>query len=94
MQENITDIFTYMHAWSGQLGQRILQDYPALHRFEDPVSPRVNAFGSLFVTNRGAQSMATLTEALKHRRSGRLQLISSSVSPPYRAFRESVPGEV
>lgn len=43
MQENISDIFTYMHAWSEQLGQRILQEYPALHRFEDPVSPGVDA---------------------------------------------------
>jgi N12 class adenine-specific DNA methylase len=32
-----------MRAWSEQLGRRILQEYPALHRFEDPVSPRVDA---------------------------------------------------
>ena len=43
MHENIIDIYTYMRAWSEQLGQRILQEYPALHRFEDPVSPRVDA---------------------------------------------------
>lgn len=40
MHENITDIYTYLRAWSEQLGQRIMQEYPALHRFEDPVSPR------------------------------------------------------
>ena len=36
-------IYAYMRAWSEPLGQRILQEYPALHRFEDPVSPRVDA---------------------------------------------------
>jgi hypothetical protein len=25
------------------LGQRILQEYPALHQFDDPVSPRIEA---------------------------------------------------
>jgi len=40
--DNITDIYTYMRAWSEQLGQRILQEYPALHRFEDPISPRID----------------------------------------------------
>jgi hypothetical protein len=43
MHENIIDIYTYMRAWSEQLGQRILQEYPALHRFEDPVAPRIVA---------------------------------------------------
>lgn len=43
MHENITDIYKYMRAWSEQLGQRILQEYPALHRFEDPISPRIDA---------------------------------------------------
>jgi hypothetical protein len=41
--DNINSIFTYMRAWSEQLGQRILQEYPALHRFEDPVSPHIDA---------------------------------------------------
>lgn len=43
MHENITDIYSYMRAWSQQLGQRILQEYPALHGFEDATSPRIGA---------------------------------------------------
>jgi superfamily II DNA or RNA helicase len=39
--DNITDIYTYMRAYSGLLGERILEEFPALHRFEDPVSPRL-----------------------------------------------------
>ncbi len=35
-------IYSYMRAWSDQLGQRILQEYPALQRFEDPISPRLD----------------------------------------------------
>ena len=42
-RDNIPDIYAYMRAWSEQLGQRILQEYPALHRFEDPGSPRIDA---------------------------------------------------
>jgi superfamily II DNA or RNA helicase len=38
---NITDIFTYMKAFSRQLGERILEDYPALQGFQDPLSPRI-----------------------------------------------------
>jgi len=32
-------IYTYLRAYSQSLGERILQEYPALHRFEDPLSP-------------------------------------------------------
>jgi superfamily II DNA or RNA helicase len=39
--DNITDIYTYMSAFSNELGERILQEFPALHRFDDPVSPRI-----------------------------------------------------
>jgi superfamily II DNA or RNA helicase len=39
--DNITDIFTYMKLFSQELGNRILQDYPALQNFQDPVSPRL-----------------------------------------------------
>ena len=35
-------IYSYMRAWSDALGQRILDEYPALHRFEDPLSPRID----------------------------------------------------
>ena len=39
--DNITDIYTYMKLFSQELGDRILQDYPALQSFQDPVSPRI-----------------------------------------------------
>ena len=35
-------IYDYMRANAGLLGTRILQEYPALHQFEDPASPRVD----------------------------------------------------
>jgi superfamily II DNA or RNA helicase len=34
-------IYSYMRAWSDALGQRILDEYPALHRFKDPLSSRI-----------------------------------------------------
>jgi len=39
--DNITDIYTYMRANGSLLRARILQEYPALHQFDDPVSPRI-----------------------------------------------------
>lgn len=39
--DNINSIFTYMRANATLLGERILQEYPALHRFDDPISPRI-----------------------------------------------------
>jgi hypothetical protein len=40
--DNITDIYTYMRSHASVLGERILEQYPALHRFDDPVSPRID----------------------------------------------------
>jgi hypothetical protein len=40
--DNITDIYTYMRTHASLLGDRILQEYPALHQFEDAVSPRIH----------------------------------------------------
>jgi superfamily II DNA or RNA helicase len=40
--DNITDIYSYMREFSTQLGERILEEYPALQSFEDPVSPRLD----------------------------------------------------
>ena len=37
----LTTIYDYMRANAPLLGQRILQEYPALHPFNDPVSPRI-----------------------------------------------------
>src|SRR5437899_7348794 len=34
-------IYDYMKLFSKPLGDRILHDYPALQRFEDPISPRI-----------------------------------------------------
>jgi hypothetical protein len=34
-------IYGYMRTHATLLGERILQEYPALHQFEDPVSPRI-----------------------------------------------------
>jgi len=37
----LSTIYDYMRTNAGLLGTRILEQYPALHQFEDPVSPRV-----------------------------------------------------
>jgi len=37
----LSTIYDYMRANAGLLGARILQEYPALHQFEDPISPRI-----------------------------------------------------
>ncbi len=34
-------IYDYMRCHAALLGERILQEYPALHQFEDAVSPRI-----------------------------------------------------
>ncbi len=37
----LSTIYDYMRANAGLLGARILEEYPALHQFDDAVSPRV-----------------------------------------------------
>jgi hypothetical protein len=37
----LSTIYDYMRANASLLGARILQEYPALHQFDDPVSPRI-----------------------------------------------------
>jgi superfamily II DNA or RNA helicase len=37
----LSTIYDYMRANASPLGARILQKYPALHQFDDPVSPRI-----------------------------------------------------
>jgi superfamily II DNA or RNA helicase len=39
----LTTIYDYLRAHAKLLGERILQEYPALHPFNDPVSPRIDA---------------------------------------------------
>jgi len=34
-------IYDYMRSHAAHLGERILQEYPALHQFDDPASPRI-----------------------------------------------------
>jgi superfamily II DNA or RNA helicase len=37
----LSTIYDYMRANASLLGARIVQEYPALHQFDDPVSPRI-----------------------------------------------------
>ncbi|MBZ5550984.1 MAG: hypothetical protein LAO22_24015, partial [Acidobacteriia bacterium] len=37
----LSTIYDYMRAHAALLGERILQEYPALHPFDDPISPRI-----------------------------------------------------
>src|SRR5258708_40041902 len=37
----LSTIYDYMRAHASLLGERILQEYPALHQFDDAVSPRI-----------------------------------------------------
>ena len=39
----LSTIYDYLRAHANLLGERILEEYPALHRFDDPVSPRIEA---------------------------------------------------
>ena len=39
----LSTIYDYMRSHASLLGERILQQYPALHQFADPVSPRIEA---------------------------------------------------
>ncbi len=38
----LSTIYDYMRAHASLLGARILQEYPALHHFDDPASPRID----------------------------------------------------
>jgi superfamily II DNA or RNA helicase len=38
---DLSTIYDYMRAHAGLLADRILQNFPALHQFDDPVSPRI-----------------------------------------------------
>ncbi len=37
----LSTIYDYMRAHAALLGERILQEYPALHQFDNPASPRI-----------------------------------------------------
>src|SRR5882757_1801358 len=37
----LSTIYDYMRTHAGLLGERILREYPALHPFDDPISPRI-----------------------------------------------------
>jgi superfamily II DNA or RNA helicase len=53
----LTDLYSYMRLFSSDLGERILERYPALHQFADPISPRVS---TLLRTPFPAQSVAIM----------------------------------
>ena len=38
---DLSTIYDYMRAHANRLGERILKEYPALHQFDDAVSPRI-----------------------------------------------------
>ena len=40
-------IYSYMREFSTQLGERILEEYPALQKLDDPVSQRLRSEGHL-----------------------------------------------
>jgi len=56
----LDSIYSYMRAFSSHLGERILQEFPALHRFEEPVSPRIDR---LLRTPFAAQKIAIMGTA-------------------------------
>jgi hypothetical protein len=58
--DNITDIYTYMRCHAALLGERILQEYPALHQFDDAVSSRIEG---LLRTPFPAQTIAIMRVA-------------------------------
>lgn len=53
----LSTIYDYLRSHAGVLGERILEEYPALHRFDDPVSPRIE---KLLRTPSPAQMMAIM----------------------------------
>jgi len=72
-------IYDYMRAHAALLGQRILQEYPALHQFDDPVSPRIAA---LLRKPFPAQTIAIMGVAK------RWQQARTAGSRPQRPFRD------
>jgi hypothetical protein len=55
--DNITDIYSYMRCHAALLGERILEEYPALQQFDDAVSPRIEG---LLRTPLPAQTIAIM----------------------------------
>jgi hypothetical protein len=62
---NITDIATYLRLFAPELGERILQSYPALQKADDPLSPRL---ASLLRKPFPAQAVAAMAVAKKWER--------------------------
>jgi superfamily II DNA or RNA helicase len=56
-KDKLADIYAYMRRFAPDLGERILERYPALHQFADPISPRVS---TLLRTPFPAQSVAMM----------------------------------
>ena len=45
-QGKLTDIYSYLRANANLLGARILEQFPALHQFDEAVSPRVEGLAA------------------------------------------------
>ena len=56
-QKSIDSISAYLHAWSSELGERILQTFPPLHGFDDTPSPLI---GQLLRKPFPAQTLAIM----------------------------------
>ena len=39
--DELSTIYDYMRSYAPLLGERILQEYPALQQFDDPICPRL-----------------------------------------------------
>ena len=64
----LSTIYDYVRAHASLLGERILQEYPALHQFDDPVSPRI---GGLLRKPFPAQTIAIMGSSNVGMRRGR-----------------------
>jgi hypothetical protein len=63
----------YLRRFSNELAERILATYPPLHKFEDPVSPRMNTLlrkpyrAQELAANGGSASLAAGASRCGHR---------------------------
>jgi hypothetical protein len=70
-------IYDYMRAHAALLGERILQEYPALHQFDDLVSPRIQ---ELLRKPFPAQTIAIMGTAKRWQRARTAMVVAGGVS--------------
>src|ERR1022692_5057757 len=75
--DNITDVYTYMRHHAALLGDRILQEYPALHQFDDAVSPRIEG---LLRTPFPAQTIAIMGVAKRWQKERTAMVVRNAAS--------------